>query len=265
MDYLTLIAIAFLAFALSMGIHEQLGHGMFCLIVGGRLDEISAYNYACGSHNLAEWLIRVSSISGLLANLISGGLGWFLLSRYQKAPSHIKYLLWLFGSISFFTAASNIIYSALTGMGDFGFEPEGLFYLLEPAGVIQPILLGLGITGYYFGFKYAKSLINRIIGGTGSERYTRAKTLLVTSYFSEILLAFFIGIFSPNGFLVFTSSSAASSILGALGLLLLLKFIDNATNSFAERLVISQNWWWVMAGFTSALLYALLIAPGVHF
>ncbi len=85
-----------------------------------------------------------------------------------------------------------------------------------------------------------------------------------TSYFGEILLAFFIGIFSPNGFLVFTSSSAASSILGALGLLFLLKFIDNATNSFAERLVINQNWWWVMAGFTFCSSLRLAIAPGVH-
>ena len=265
MDYLTIIALAFFAFAVSMGIHEQFGHGLFCLIMGGDLVEISAFNYVCGNKYLPEWIIRISAVAGPIANIFMGGLSWLVLARIKKATSQTKFLLWLFGTINLMTVGANLLFSALTGTGDFGFNRDGLFYYTEPASVWRLITIFVGVVFYYFIFRLAQKQFNQIIGGTGVDRYDRAKVLLIGAYASIIILAAFIGIFSPNGFLIFTSSSAASSLFGTSGILVILRFIDNSTNAFAERLFINQNWWWVMTGFTAALLYALLIAPGVHF
>ncbi len=264
-DYLTVSALAILAYALAIGIHEQVGHALACLALGGKLVGLSAYNYSCSYEGISDLFVRLSVCAGPAATAIAGGISLFSLGRVRRLPAHVKFLLWIFGTISLMTASAHLIYSGLTGMGDFGVSRDGLLFLAEPAWAWRIALTLAGALSYFYAFRYCLAKMDQIIGGSGPDRAWRAQRLAAVSYVNEIILAILIGAFTPEGFVVFLFSSAATSVAGTFSLLWMMRLLDRQVNSYTERLIITQNWGWIAFGFTSAILYALLFGPSIHF
>src|SRR4030042_2892285 len=134
-DILSVIAVSLLAYTLAVIFHEYMGHALMGVAFGGRLSELGAL-YIGGNHavqtSMPVWASKFVLLAGALFNAITGIVGLILLARLRKASNLSKYALWLFGTISLLTAAGYVLFSGVSGVGDFGAGSSGLFNGVQP-------------------------------------------------------------------------------------------------------------------------------------
>jgi hypothetical protein len=97
LDPLTIAAIGLLVGALADFIHEGLGHGGACLLVGGKPTLLTSMNFAWDGSGFPRWTFRVVAAGGTIANLLAGTLALAMLRRPPSAV-HLHYFLWLFAA-----------------------------------------------------------------------------------------------------------------------------------------------------------------------
>jgi hypothetical protein len=73
-DSLTVAAIAVVVYALCSVLHEGLGHGGACLLVGGRPEVLSSMHFHCGTQGLPDGAPRLIA-AGVVALLFIAILG----------------------------------------------------------------------------------------------------------------------------------------------------------------------------------------------
>src|SRR5205085_5602150 len=100
-DALTIAAIALLAGALTDVIHEGLGHGGACVLVGGKPTLLTSMNFVCDESGVPRWALRIVAAGGTIANLLAGALA---LATLRRRPStvHRHYFLWLFAAVNLY-------------------------------------------------------------------------------------------------------------------------------------------------------------------
>src|SRR5262249_22684354 len=76
LDPWTVGAIAVVAYALSNMVHEGVGHGGACVLVGGRPEALNAVFFECSVEGLASAAGRWLAAGGSIANLVFAALAW---------------------------------------------------------------------------------------------------------------------------------------------------------------------------------------------
>ena len=94
LDLVTVAAIAIVAYAISNVLHEDVGHGLVSILVGGKAQFLSSMNYVGDHQALPGWAVRLVSAGGTLVNLAAGLLAMIFLKRICLR-SHWLYFLWL--------------------------------------------------------------------------------------------------------------------------------------------------------------------------
>src|SRR2546425_9797997 len=89
----TVIAVAIVAYAGCDMVHEVLGHGVACLLVGVRPLSLSTVALQTGTSS------RPVAAAGSIANVVFGMLAMWLFRRGRSFGAG-RYFLWLFGSIN---------------------------------------------------------------------------------------------------------------------------------------------------------------------
>jgi len=74
LDLPTVIAIALVAYAASNVVHEALGHGGACVILGGRPLVLSSVHFDCGDAGMGAIARRGVAAAGTIANFVAGAL-----------------------------------------------------------------------------------------------------------------------------------------------------------------------------------------------
>ncbi len=169
-DTPTVIAIAVLAFILADIAHEVIGHGAAYLALGGRSFVLTTTRLiGRGSHVDAagrmfvgvehgELYGRIFSLGGPLGGLLFAGLAWMALRSLERPAIRLRLFLWLTLAFNLFWNVGYLIYSGVTGSGDWA---EGVRGLL-PEPVWRILLVVAGVIFY--------RLSIRVLGGwiTGS-------------------------------------------------------------------------------------------------
>lgn len=117
-DQLTVVAIAIVAYALTNTLHEIVGHGGVCVVVGGQLDALSAVHAECsleGPGRLASGLVTAA---GTVANLLAGAATLLLLLRRNVHATPWRYFLWLFMTLNFLQGSGYWLFSGVANVGD---------------------------------------------------------------------------------------------------------------------------------------------------
>src|SRR3954471_12805819 len=116
-DPVTIAAIGLLTGALVGLIHEGLGHGGACLLVGGKPTLLTTMNFVWNDTGFPRWALRAVSAGGTIANLLTGALA---LVRLRRPPSsvHLHYFLWLFAAINLYVGTGYFLYSGFSNIGD---------------------------------------------------------------------------------------------------------------------------------------------------
>jgi hypothetical protein len=264
-DLLTVIAISSPAYLLATFLHEMGGHGLTCLILGGRLAELSAFYASCDYTGMTDGAIRMVALAGPLVSLILGLVCFIILPRIAQRSFHWKYFLWLLATLGLLTATGYLMFSGVSGLGDFGTSRDGALFQAAPEWIWR-VGIGLaGLVGYFLVvLSSVRQMDHYVIGGGARERVIQAQRLSMTSYLTGGVVSVLIGLLNPVGIIIVLISAAAASLGGTSALLWMMQLMDRKKDSPAIRLEIRREWTWIVAGVLFTAIYAIVLGPTVY-
>ena len=262
-DALTVIAVSALAFIVSNVLHEGLGHGGACLLVGGKPLSLTAVYFDSDSRGLSDLQSRVIAAGGPLVNLITGLAGLIALRVMKGVPGPGRYFLWLVTTLGLFMATGYLLFSGVGGIGDLAIVTKGL----EPAWLWRVVLTLAGSALYLLSAIIAAAEFSRIAGPPSEALVARARRIALVSYLTGAVVICVAGILNPQGFIFVLISAAASTLGGASGLLWMMHLLrrPRPIRSDSAELALPRSWGWVVAGAVVLLVYVVVLGPGIHF
>ena len=237
-DFLTLIAIAIVAYALSNVIHEGLVHGGACLLIGSHVRELSSLHCLCDSDS------KLVSAAGCIANAIAAGIGLLLFRR------HRSYFLWLFTTLNLLMPAGYLLFSGVMHVGDWVNVCRDL-----PPIVWRPALAIIGAGLYWLAARCAARLLATIASRDDARRVT------LIPYFTGGILYCVSGLFNPHGPILIAISAAAASFGGASGLIWLIDVV----REYHGHLGIERSYAWITAAAITAAIFIGVLGPALRF
>jgi hypothetical protein len=242
LDLLTIIAIAIVAYALANVIHEGIGHGGACLLIGGHARELSSLHFLCdGNSNFV-------SAAGCIANVLAAIVGLVL---FRRRPT---YFLWLFTTINLLMPAGYLLFSGLMRVGDWVNVCRDL-----PPGVWRPALTIAGAGLYFLAARFSAHLFAPILGP-----FDAARKLTLVPYFTGGILYCVSGLFNPIGPILIAISAAAASFGGTSGLIWLIEFLRDR-EPVGEGVVIERSMGWIVSGVVAGALFIGVLGPAIRF
>jgi hypothetical protein len=140
---LTLVSIGAIAYVFADIIHEAIGHGVTCLILGNKITLLTSVYFRSEPHSF------ITDSFGPILNLIAGLTIWIILKHLNVANLYVKLLLILTMVFNFFWFSWMCIYSGITNTDDFALyipTQTMLFFW-------RLFLMLVGLSTYFFTFK----------------------------------------------------------------------------------------------------------------
>jgi hypothetical protein len=133
-DLLTVTAIALVAYAASNVLHEAVGHGGACVILGGKPNVLSSVHFECGEQASALARRGVAA-GGTIVNFIAGAIALvaFRATNPVRKP-HMSYFLWLFTTLNLLMGAGYFLFSGVGNIG--GVRGRALLPYRESVGAV---------------------------------------------------------------------------------------------------------------------------------
>lgn len=269
LDRLTVGAIAVVAYALANLLHEAVGHGGACLLVGGRPQMLNAVFFECNEAALSSLAIRLVAAGGTIANLIVAGglLAW--MASPGKASPRARYFCWLLMTLNVLTAFGYLLFSGIGGFGDWAVVIAGLpgHSALRTAEVLFGAVLYFVLAP-----RVLWAALVPFLGDDRSERVRRAGALTVLPYWLGGALYLTAGLFNPEGLKLVLLSAAAASLGGTslMAWFFTLRARQTAASPHVpERsegnaaLPIERSVGWVVAAFVAIAIFVGLLGPGI--
>lgn len=260
-DLPTVAAVAVLVYAATALLHEGLGHGGACVLVGGRAVRLSSATFDCdvGSRVIAG---KVVAAGGTIVNLVAGAIAFalFRVGREGRGTGAGRFALWLFASVNVMVGLGYFFYSGISNIGDWADVVRG-----EHPAWLWRLVLGAGGFGLYV---LATIRLFATLGdelrGDAKERYRTANRAAVVAYVTGGLLACASGAFNPGGLVILIISAAAASLGGTSGLAWGAQTMRGATGvNDCPPLVIARNPAVIGAAVVAAGLFVALLGPGI--
>lgn len=255
-DFATVAAMAAIVSVISTALHEIGGHGGACLAVGGGIEALGAYYVECDSDGLAPWRVRAIAAAGSAMNLVAALASLLALPAAKSAGARLFW--WLFASLNAFVCAGYLIFSGVSGFGDWG--ENGVLTGVPHALSWRIAVTLLGAVAYFLVALASARGIGALLGGTSAARW-RARLIAWTAYFTGGVVSVLIGLLNPVGIFIVIASAAASSFGGKSGLLWLAELAPG--NDREESFIVSRNWPLLLAAVVLAGAYALLLGPTI--
>ena len=263
-DRLTLIAISALAYIIAVALHEHLGHTTACILLGGHPAEMGAFYVNCNYTGMSSLNVRLVALAGPLISLVIGLVSFLIILPRISSRAHAAYyFVWLLGSLGLMGSTGYLLFSGVSGVGDFGTASDGVFYQATPEWLWRTALTIVGITGYLLVVRFAVRKIDQHIGGESQARIRNGLRIAWTSYFTGAVLYIAIGLLNPHGFIIVAISAAASSLGGTSGLLWMMEWLDRRKR-VESGLMIQRSWRWIALGVIVTIVYAAILGPTIR-
>lgn len=263
LDVLTIASIAVVVYALANVIHEAMGHGLTCILAGGKALVLSSVHFEGDTGSLSPWANRLVSAGGSLANFAAAALTLAAMARTGHASARWRYGLWLFFTVNTLQACGYFFFSGVSGIGDWAAVIDGL-----PGHLAWRILLGAGGGALYFGaVMYALRLLDPFLGNEPVLRYRRGTTLALVPYLTGGALYLAAGLLNPVGMVLVFISALAASFGGTSGLAWGPQMLRGETppGSSADPWGVTRHGGWVLAAVLAGGAYVWILGPGIRF
>ena len=258
-----MIAVSALAFIVSNLLHEGLGHGGACLLVGGKPLSLTAVYFDNDPVGLSDIRLRFIAAGGPIVNLLTGLAGLLALRRMKGVPGPSRYFLWLVTTLGLFMATGYLLFSGVGGIGDLAIVTKGL----QPAWLWRVVLALAGGALYFLSAMVAVAEFGRIAGVPSEARVARASRIALVSYLTGAVVICAAGILNPQGFIFVLISAAASSLGGASGLLWMMQMLRSPRFKRLDsvELALPRSWGWIVAAAVVLVVYVVVLGPGIRF
>lgn len=264
-DGVTVGAIAIVVYTVSSILHEAVGHGLTCVLLGGKVSLItSTVCLLPPGERLSQNATRAVFAGGSIMNLVAAVVAWGFLRRLRAASPLVRYFCWLLLAVNGFIGAGYLAVPTLIGFGDWMNVLEGLQpYWAWRAGVVSLGIVLYGLVAWLAGWE-----LQLFLGLETTERRSRAIKLTVIPYLIGGLVFCVAGAFNPVGVKLVVLSAAAASFGGTSGLAWLGSWAAGSTIKIQPPnppIEFPRNKWWIAAGLGSALLLIGVLGQGVRF
>lgn len=255
---LTLAAVGFLAYYVTVMWHEVVGHGGAFYLLGARhfvltstsMDTTDSLpSFADGTAGS-----RFVSAAGALANIVLGLvlLPVLYIAQRRGASLALRLFLWLLAAVGIFIGFIYPPYSAVFGVGDFDdvimFWPhQGLIRIVE---AVSGVAICVGVVRFF-----ARSL------GEFPESLTR---LALVPYFASAMIFCVAGLRIPHGAHLMLISVIPAALIGQS----ILVFVAPVARRVRMRVPAHEAVSMSPVAIAVALIFVVIIlltAPGVHF
>jgi len=261
LDRLTIAAIAVLAYSLANIVHEGLGHGGACLLLGARPTMFNAIFFSYDETTASDTVQRLISAAGSIVNVIVGlPIVAFIRRRGALAPP-LRYFLWLFAAVNLLTAFGYLLYSGVGGIGDWARVIQGA----EPAIVFRLVMSTVGAVLYFVvAPRLLMPALDPFLGVDPMERTRRAKLLMLLPYFIGAITLIVAGILNPLGMKIVLISAAAASLGGTSLLAWYHRRLRHPSALVQEPpLGIARSWGWIAAAVVGLGIFVFVLGPGI--
>jgi hypothetical protein len=263
-DRLTLIAISTLAYIAAVGLHEHLGHTTACILLGSHPIEVGAFYVNCDYSGLSDLRIQLVTLAGPLVSLLIGIISFLGLRLRPPRSNSAFYFVWLLGTVGLMAATGYLLFSGVSGIGDFGSTRDGAFYQATPEWFWRLVLTLAGMASYYLVIYISVRMIDPHIAGEGRTRIRFASLLALMSYLTGAMVSILTGLLNPHGLIIVLISSAASSLGATSGLLWMMQLLDRKRVIPPPGLVFQRSWVWIGLGVVVTTVYALVLGPTIR-
>ncbi len=259
----TVIAIAVVVYALASFLHEGIGHGGACLLVGGNPTSVTTVYFESNTDALSRWNIKLIKAGGTLVNLLAGFLGLMVLRKRNGMSPTTRYFFWLFMTVNLLTGGGYFLFSGIANIGDWA-----SFVNDFPHAWAWHI--GLTVLGAvsYLTFVYISLIeFGKFAGGKSPEQFKLANKLSLIPYISGGILSVLAGMLNPKGMIFVAISAAAASFGGTSGLAWMMSWFRNAKIPKVENspLQIPLSWGWIVTGIIVSFVFIFVLGRGVQF
>jgi hypothetical protein len=263
-DSPTIIGVTLVVYTCSSILHEAVGHGLTCVLLGGKVACIASTVCISGGEPISESASRLVAAAGTLMNLIAAGFFWAVLHQLNFGMPLWRYFVWLSMAVNGFIGAGYMAVPTLIGFGDWMDVLKGL----HPYWFLRVAIVLLGTMLYVAVYWLAAKELQRFLGRDSSAKRSRALKLTLVPYLAGGLAFCIAGSFNPVGMKLVLSSAAAASFGGTAGLAWLMPWVCAMRDSgqpprFAVEM--KRNWGWTAGGVASGVVLIFLLGQGVKF
>jgi hypothetical protein len=261
-DWLTVIAVAVVTHAVAVVVvHEGLGHGGACLLVGCRPELLTTMQFQGDERTVSSAGVRIIAAGGTLANLVAAIIAVALLRRKRDRVNAGAFFLWLFATLNLLQASGYLLYSGASNIGDWAVVVRGF----TPSWMWRGALTLLGGITYWLVTRWAMGQLGRRLRVPGIARVAEANRYTLTAYAVGALLALAGGVFEPGGALIVLISAVAGSLGGASGLVWGPQLLrDSRLGEPPEPpLRVTRDSRWIVAGAVVAVVFVFVLGRGV--
>jgi hypothetical protein len=259
-DSLTVSAIAVVAHALSVFIHEALGHGGACVAVGCTPRLLTTMQFQGDESSLSKVAVAAISAGGSVANLVAAAIAMLLLRRHRGPAGSGWFFLWLFATVNLLAAAGYPLYSGVANIGDWANIVQGL----KPAWLWHVFLGSIGAFCYWFATRWAIGRLGRRLWRAGA-RVRSAYSYTLVSYVAIGTFAIVAGMFERGGTFLVLISAAAGSLGGASALAWGPQLLQDPHlgKPVEESLRVSRDRRWILVAAPVSLAFVAVLGPGL--
>lgn len=237
-----LATVGILSYIVADIIHEVIGHGGTCLIIGNKIGLLTSVYFKSSPGNI------LVDIGGPTANLVFGGLTFYILTKITFA----KLFIFQVTAYNLFWFSGTILYSAISKTGDWTFAVKEI--VSEPYGKI--LLIISGILFYIIIIRILNSYLRLRNNEEQIEPLTK-KNILYSFIFASIA-AFVAGLFYQPERL----HSALEGLLEMAASLPIL-FLKISNNPFDENYKFRLNHFFGLTVFIVYLVFCLTLGKGI--
>ena len=260
----TLAAIGVLVYVIKNVVHEGLGHGGVCLLVGGEPVAISSAWWDGTYDGVSDWGVRWVAAGGTFANLILAGALlalWRPTHRLRSDRSAFGYFIWLLIVANLLSGGGYMMVDPIGGFGDWTKFSEGL----QPTWLWRVVISAAGVAVSGLALLFGRRTIGAFLGSDTTGRGARIRALCWTPYFAGGILFVLAAALNPGGYR-FMFTSALATFGGTAWLAWFLPFIVPAPNADQpDALGVGKSWAWMFVGGVAAAFTLSVLGPSVRF
>jgi hypothetical protein len=228
-DLITVVAVGVLAATLAAVCHETLGHGVGCILDGGRITLLTSIYVRCAGAT------ALTPAAGPLGNFLAGIAAFVFLSLRPLGRTARLFLI-LFGAFNLFWLFGQMAYCALLSIDDWAIVALRTGW----SWVWRPIAAAIGVAGYATAIRLSTVALTK----PGAPRRHAIQLAYIAAAASTVIAG-----------LMWRPEPVKSAIEGLLavgvapvGLLIAATLAGRAQETISADLVIARSWCWIAAG-----------------
>jgi hypothetical protein len=262
-DLATVAAVAVVVDVSATLIHEGLGHGGACLLMGGTPRLLTSMQFQGDEHLLSSFAVKVVSASGSVANAAAGMLAIMLLRRNREGPRTGWFFLWLFATVNLLQAAGYPLYSGVGNIGDWAV----VVAQLRPVWLWRILLTVVGACAYWAVTRWAIGRLGQHLSASPPGRVAEAYRYTLVAYVTGGVLSAAAGLLEPGGLVLVLISGVAASLGGTSALAWGPQLLHDPRLGMPTDipLRVTRDVWWIVVAALVAIAFMLVLGPGISF